>query len=366
VDTIASGVQPLDVWVNYRVSPWLNFQAGQFWVPFSMENRTPDPYTPWNERNLAIRAFAVPSSRDLGVMLWGDVAGGIFSYEFGMFGGEGQNRPSVDSRFDYIARAFVRPLSRGNSAFAKSLHIGVSARHGDRDPRAVGYDYPAITSGQGFMFWKPTYVDSLGRVTHVIPSGAQNSVGGELRARTEKFSIQGEAYYVHNNTREAVDGFQMTNTERFGLFSGVSWYVQLSAWPFGDSFFYPEPGKPRPRTMDLSNTGDGAPQKRGVEVLAIAAGINARYNGATRIDSTADAKTPSAPVTVYEFGLGAQYWHTKHTRFSLNYIVYNTPNSEDPKKNQAVVPDNLPKPAGHEPGKSNVLHEIAARISVVF
>ena len=28
---------------------------------------------------------------------------------------------------------------------------------------------PAITTGQGFMLWKPTYQDSLGRLIHVIP-----------------------------------------------------------------------------------------------------------------------------------------------------------------------------------------------------
>src|SRR5262249_3432497 len=153
-----------------------------------------------------------------------------------------QNRPSVDARVDFMGRIFVRPFAGvGSSDLARFTQIGVSARHGDRDPSHVGYDYAPMITAQGFVLWKPTYTDSLGRQVHIIPSGAQNTIGGELRIQVSRFALQGEAYYVINNTREAVDGYQLTNTERLGRMKGVAWYAQASVWPVGDAFLGPEP-----------------------------------------------------------------------------------------------------------------------------
>ena len=87
---------------------------------------------------------------------------------------------------------------------------------------------------------------SLGRQIHIIPSGAQNAIGGELRVPVSIFDIRGEAYYVANRTREAVEGYQLTNTERLGRVRGTGWYAQVSAWPFGDAFVTGDPGLVRP------------------------------------------------------------------------------------------------------------------------
>jgi hypothetical protein len=362
VDGINSGAAPANVLIMYRVAPWLNITVGQFNVPFSMSNRTQDAYGTWMERPLAVRAFAVPSSKDIGVMLSGDVGDGLVGYELGVFGGDGRNRPSVDSRVDFIGRVSVHPLAHGTSAFEKGLQIGVSGRHGDRDPRAVGYDYTPITTGQGFVLWKPTRTDSLGRQIHVLPSAGQNALGGELRMRGVNVALQGEVYYVNNGTREAVDGFQLTNTERLGSLSGVGWYAEVSAWPFGAAFIPPEPGITQPRKLD---TEPRERPRRGLQLLGIVGGVNAKYQAAARGEGTVDSTTPSTNITAYQYGLGAQYWHTKHVRFALNYIVYHTPSSGNSAENLAVVPDNLKIP-GSQPGNGHFLHEFGARLSLSF
>src|SRR6185369_5807771 len=168
------------------------------------------------------------------------------SYELGVFMGDGPNRVQVDSNADFMGRIFTRPLF-GNKGPLEKLQLGVSGRVGQRDPKFVGYDYQPITTAQGWSLWQPHYTDSQGRMIHVIPSGTQWQAGGELRVPISMFDLRGEAYYVSNDTREAVDGFQLTNTERLGRMSGVGWYVQASAWPVGDAFVPPEPGIHRPR-----------------------------------------------------------------------------------------------------------------------
>ena len=362
VDGLTSGAAPANIWMMYRLAPWLNITAGQFNVPFSMSNRTQDAYGAWMERPLGVRAFAVPSSKDIGVMLSGDVGDGLLAYELGVFGGDGRNRPSVDSRVDFIGRITAHPFAHGSSTFEKGFQVGVSGRHGDRDPRAVGYDYTSMTTGQGFVLWKPTRTDSLGRQIHVLPSGGQNAVGGEVRLRGTNVAFQGELYYVNNDTREAVDGFQMTHTERQGTLSGLGWYAEVSAWPFGAAFIPPDPGVNQPRKLDPEQRER---PRRGLQLLGIVGGINATYEGAARGDGNPDPTTPSTKITVYQYGLGAQYWHTKHVRFALNYILYHTPSSGNVAENLAVVPDNLKTP-GADPGNGHLLHEFGARLALTF
>src|SRR5262249_55401413 len=140
----------------------------------------------------------------------------------------------VDARVDFMGRMFVRPFAgSGSSDLEKYTQIGVSGRYGQRDQNKVAYDYASMTTQQGFVLWKPGYTDSQGRSIHILPSGQQATIGGELRLQVSRFALQGEAYYVANNTRESVDGTQLTNTERFGRMLGVAWYGRASVWPVG-------------------------------------------------------------------------------------------------------------------------------------
>ena len=364
VEGAASGVFPADVFINYSVCKCLNLQVGHFLVPYSMDNRTGETYYPLQERSVGVRGFAVTSPRDLGGMIWGELGPRVISYEVGIFGGDGQNRPSVDARVDVIGRLFVRPFAVGaTGGLAKYTQIGVSARHGDRDPKSVGYDYPAITTGQGFVLWKPTYTDSLGRQVHILQSGAQNQIGGEFRTQVSRFALQGEAHYVVNNTREAVDGYQLTNTERLGRMKGVGWYAQLSAWPFGDAFLGPEPGVSQPKHLDLRSR-DTPKVPHGLELIAIVSGVNASHQGATRLGSKADAKTPSGNIDVFQIGGGVNYWHSRHVRVGFNYMAYLAP-SAGTANNLAVVPDNLQQTDG-KAGTGTVLHELSGRVAIAF
>jgi hypothetical protein len=366
VQTAPTGPAPLDVFLGYSVCTCLNLQVGQFLVPFSMDNRTRDEGYPMLERAAPIRGFVVPSPRDVGIMAWGELGPRLVSYELGLFGGDGQNRPFVGGHVDGIGRIFVRPFAGQFSGdLGRYTQVGVSGRYGVRDAKAVGYDAPTLTTGQGFALWSPLYTDSLGRVIHVIPSGSQGFVGGELRVRDGRFALQAEAYYVDDDTREAVDGAQLTSTERFGRMLGAGWYAQASAWPIGDAFVAPEPGLGRPRHVDLAAPAPGE-SARGLEIIAMVSGVDASYDGATRLGSSADPKTPRGDVTIYQLGLGANYWHTRHARAGFYYDAYVTPASGT-AGNQAIVPSNLTRdPVTQRAGAGHVLHELSGRVAVTF
>ncbi|MET0792317.1 MAG: porin, partial [Polyangiaceae bacterium] len=122
---------PTDVFLNYRAHPLLNFQVGQFDAPFTMENRTSDKYIPFMERSLAVRAVGIPTNKEIGLMIWGELKDKYWFYSAGLFDGDGQNRLNTDSRGDVMLRTFVHPLASDKSAL-KDLQIGGSVRYGSR------------------------------------------------------------------------------------------------------------------------------------------------------------------------------------------------------------------------------------------
>lgn len=365
VQTPGATVSLQDNWINYSAFPFLNFMFGQYQAPFGLENRTGNKETPFMERNLAIRGFVFPNSKEIGLTIWGETKNKVFNYEIGVFGGDGQNRRQVDNRADFIGRVFARPLATGGKGLLEKAQIGMSARHGQRDSEDVGYDYSAITTGNGWALWNPGYTDSLGRVIHVVPSGAQNQIGGELRLPISRIALQGEAYYVANNTREAVDGFQLTNTERLGQMRGVGWYVQLSGW-LGDSYVTGDPGFARPTTVDLTKPVDKP--KKGLELLAIVSGVNATYDAGGREDNLGtpndEKNTADGDITTLQYGFGANYWATKHIRVTLNYSIYHTPGSNS-ADNAAKVPGNTAR-GDLKDDSAHMLHELGARVGAQF
>jgi hypothetical protein len=353
-----------DNWINYSICPCLNFMVGQYDAPFGLENRTPDTVSSFMESNIAIRGFAVPSRKEIGLTLWGEIGERNINYELGVFAGDGQNRPQIDNAVDFIGRIFVRPFAKKESSDAlANAQIGVSMRHGERDQPYVGYIYPAITTAQGFALWDPRYRDSKDRLTHVIPSGAQNAIGGELRLPLSAFEFRGEAYYVANNTREAIEGYQLTTRERYGRIRGLGWYAQISAWPLGDAYVNGDPGFIRPVRVDLAK--EPSKPKKGLEVLATVAGVHADYAGAAR-GGAADANTPGgagdpAKILILQYGFGVNYWYTRHIRGTVNYVIYHTPGSAS-GDNLAAVPGNFQQ--HHK--DAHLLHELGVRFAVAF
>ncbi|MBI4702813.1 MAG: hypothetical protein HY744_16965 [Deltaproteobacteria bacterium] len=371
-DASRGRVQPAEVSASYLLRPWLSFTVGQVNAPFSLENRTPERARSMFERNLAIAGLAVPDDKELGALVWGELFGPrTLAYELGVFSGGGRSRPAVDAWPDFVGRVFSRPLApTGDSTFRRFAQIGLSARYGGRDQDLVDYDYSAIATGQGFVLWQPAYADSYGRPVRVLPSGRQRAIGGELRLPVDipgtgrVLDLRAEAYYVANQTREAVAGYELSHTERFGRFKGIGWYGLVSFWPWGEGLPAEEPGVTRPVHLDLDRPAP--PLRRGLELLAIAAGINANYSGATRLGSRADANTPDANVAVYQLGGAVQYWHGSNLRAGIGYSLYVVPEAGEPRANQALVPGSLVADAAGNPGAGSTLHELTGRVAVGF
>jgi phosphate-selective porin len=315
-----------DVFVNYRAGSFFNVMVGQMDAPFTMENRTSDKYIPFMERSLPVRAVGIPTNKEIGAMFWGELPSRVFYYSVGPYDGDGQNRPNVDSRFDVIGRMFVHPLATADlrEKTLEDLQLGVSGRYGSRDRKWVDYDYPVMTTQGAFPFWSPIYTGSKGP-THVIPAGDQIAVAGELRLPVSRFDLTSEVVYIRNGTREAPEGFQATESDRFGALSGISYYASLAFWIYGQRDVNGVPGYGNPPRLDWTKS-DPVEPLQAVQLLAKWEQIALKYDSASR-SGTPDAKNIDGNIKVDALTFGMNYWATKHVRLSLNYIWNRLPAS---------------------------------------
>jgi hypothetical protein len=318
--------QPTDVFINFHADQLFNIEAGQIRIPFSLENRTSENISPFLEASLPIRTIGAPLIRDIGVMAWGETDASLFHYEVGLFDGDGPNVLNQDSNFDGIGRVFSHPLAKTTSPL-QTLQIGASGHYGMRSAKTVGYDYPALTTQEGYAFWKPTYTDSNGNLIHILPSADQITVAGELYWPVSIVDLTSEIVYADHDTREARDGYQTAYpyTERYGDLKGFSYYVQVAVWLLGDRQFVRRPGYYDPPHVDF--TKPLPPSRSSIELLAKFEQLHLVYSSADRA-GIPNSKSPDGNIDADVLSIGINYWATRRVRVSLNYDLNVFPGSE--------------------------------------
>lgn len=379
------GAAPTDVFVNYHAHPIFNLQLGQFDAPFTMENRTSDKYIAFMERSLAVRDVGISTNKEIGAMAWGELENKLFFYSVGLFDGDGQNKLNTDARGDFMGRVFVHPLATTMKSELKNLQIGGSLRYGSRDSQDTNYDYNAMSTQGNYTFWSPTYAGSKG-TTHIIPAGSQTGVAGELRVPFWKLDLQSEVVYIDNGTRESVEGYQSTNTERFGHMHGASYYAQLDFWALGSRDINGMPGYENPAHLNFkkadserphSENADNSP-KQALQVLVKWEQLLLNYESASRAGAI-DSKNVDGDITVNALSFGANYWATKHIRLSANYVFDMFPDSAPTKAtsaggpvqtgtNRALAPGNTLGTGIDDTARNSAhtLHEILFRVAVAL
>jgi phosphate-selective porin len=374
---------PTDVFLNYRADPLFNVQVGQFDAPFMMENRTSDKYIPFMERSLAVRDVGISTNKEIGGMFWGETPDKYWFYSAGLFNGDGQNRLNTDSNGDIMARTFVHPLASEKSEL-KDLQIGGSFRYGQRDKKYTNYDYNSFSTQGNYTFWKPTYAGSEG-TTHILPSGAQFGIAGELRVPISMVDLTSEVVYIHNDTREVQEGDQSVPgalSLRRGDMHGVSYYVQAGIW-LGKRDVTGLPGYENMPHVDFSKP-DPVDAPHAVQLLVKWEQVHLNYTSASRAGLT-DVKNADGDIKANAFSLGANYWISRHIRLTANYVLNMFPDSAPSSAtsmggpvwsstNRAQAPGNTIQTAAKDSARSDddarnnshVLHEFLARIAVAL
>jgi phosphate-selective porin OprO and OprP len=156
-----------DAYVDLHPFRWLRLRGGRFMVPIGLEWLQSDSTIHLVERSLATNL--VPF-RDLGAMLWGEVAGGTFCYALAVLNGapDSGNGPDFDSQSDkdYVGRIFIRPLKPTALDVWTNLGFGVAGSYGDVKATPTATNLPIYHSpGQQQIF---TYLNNTAVADAVV------------------------------------------------------------------------------------------------------------------------------------------------------------------------------------------------------
>jgi phosphate-selective porin OprO/OprP len=164
-----------DAYVEGRFSPAFRVRAGKFKPPVGLERLQSGADLLFVERSLPTNL--VPN-RDLGVQIAGDLAGGVASYQVGVFNGVvdgGIADADTNSEKDVAARLFFQPFIQGSGPF-KSLGFGIAGTSGNSSGTAAAPGLPSYKSpGQATVFayrsdgTAPNTTIAGGRHVRIVP-----------------------------------------------------------------------------------------------------------------------------------------------------------------------------------------------------
>ena len=189
----------VDAYIRYRPFEQLNFQLGEYKLPFSIENTD---YVPLKyeliEYPLSLRKLMgfndlcglQATGRDMGAMVYGGFfqrkGYNILSYDLGVFNGEGLNAKDKNSSKDIVARLTLRPV-RGlqiagsyywgeyGADYLKRIRYGAGVCY-DEGPIVLRGEYICGTTGI------PSNLEGID--SYELDSGGWYAVGGWRMTRT--------------------------------------------------------------------------------------------------------------------------------------------------------------------------------------
>ena len=175
-------------------------QAGQFDAPFTLENRTSDAYTTFLERSMAVRSLGAPRNKEVGAMVHGLLADGVFYYSAGIFNGDGPDFRNFDNQPDAIGRATITPFAGREGSFRR-LSLGGSGWYGRH---VLGPTFPTQATPGGLPFLAPTWLTGQpSRTLELREHGYVAAFGGELSLPLgTHFGLRGEGVFKRQQLAE--------------------------------------------------------------------------------------------------------------------------------------------------------------------
>jgi phosphate-selective porin OprO and OprP len=164
-----------DAYLDTHPWPWLRLRVGKFKGPVGLERLQSDSDLVFMERALDSN---LSSQREIGIQLWGDIAGGLVHWDAGVFNGNPDNGLNdIDNNHakSFAGRLFIQPFALPALRAAGRLGIGIAASTGNEKGSATTTWLNAFKSdGQQTLFsylaaTTANTVFALGRHTRINP-----------------------------------------------------------------------------------------------------------------------------------------------------------------------------------------------------
>ena len=290
-----------DVYLNVRVRPEFQFQAGQFKEPFAQETGIGATNLDFTERGLqsllypcAITAFRCP-----GITLHGDIDHGVVQYWAGAFNGRGGVAVNVVNEPEIVGRLRFYPWRNTNNKWFKDFAFGGSISHAHSRGLSGDLSFSGTIPDQTYNFFPSLPIN-----------GPINRYEGEFTYLKGPYAVRGE--YVQLQEQRDNTGSETVGGLGFLTLPGIgakAWNISTTYLVTGEK--RPENGTPRVKRPLFGPDTPGG-QGRGWGAWE----IGVRYSG---IQSDAPA---SNFLSYYTPGFVPQYnFHTDQITFGFNWYL---------------------------------------------
>jgi phosphate-selective porin OprO/OprP len=224
-----------DVYLNVRVRPEFQFQAGQFKEPFAQETGIGATNLDFVERGLQSLLYPCSGTafRCPGITLHGDIDGGVMQWWAGAFNGRNGVAANVTDEPEFVGRVRFYPWRKTSNDWLKQFAFGGSIAHG----RSRG-----LSADQSFSGTLPDATYSF--FPQLAINGPIERYEGEFTYIKGAFAMRGE-YVQMQEQRDGV-GSETPGGLGFQTLPGIG----AKAWNIGATYLLtgekrPENGTPR-------------------------------------------------------------------------------------------------------------------------
>ena len=294
-----TGATVRDAYLNVRIRPEFQFQAGQFKEPFAQETGIGATNLDFVERGFQSLLYpsTVTAFRSPGIAFHGDINGGVVQWWAGAFNGRGGVANNVTNELDFVGRLRFYPFRKGKSDWLKQLAFGGSIDHARSRGLTGDTSFSGTLPDAAYTFFPQLRIN-----------GPIERYEGEFTYLKGPFAVRGE--YVQIQEQRWGVGSETPGGLGFLSFPGVG----AKAWNIGTTYLLtgekrPENGTPRVKSPFF---GPDTPGGKGRGLGAWEVGL--RYTG---IQANAPGEILNNPFTP---GLVPGYdYHTDEITFGLNW-----------------------------------------------
>ena len=290
-----------DVYLNVRIKPEFQFQAGQFKEPFAQETGIGATNLDFVERGLQALLYpsAVTAFRSPGITLHGDIDGGVMQYWAGAFNGRGGVATNVTNQPEFVGRLRFYPWRKTKNEWLRQLAFGGSTSYGRSRGLTGDVSFSGTLPDATYTFFPQLRIN-----------GPVERYEGEFTYIKSGYALRGE-YVQMQQQRDGV-GSETPGGLGFLTIPGIG----AKAWNISTTYLLtgekrPENGTPRVKNPLFGpDTPGGKGHGWGAWELA------ARYSG---IQANAPAESF---YNYYTPGFVPQYnFHTYEYTFGVNWYL---------------------------------------------
>ncbi|MGA2978132.1 MAG: porin [Terriglobales bacterium] len=299
-----------DVYLNVRIKPEFQFQAGQFKAPFGQETGIGDTSLDFIERGFQSMLYpsAATAYRSPGVALHGDIDGGVMQYWVGAFNGKGYALANTTNQPEVIGRLRFYPWRKTKNDWLKQFAFGGSVDFARSRGLSGDQSFSAALPDGAYTFFPQFAIN-----------GDIQRYNGEFTYLKGRFALRGE-YDQLDMDRTNVGALQ---ARWLGFMSLPT--IRAKAWDLSTTYLLtgekrPENGTPRVNRPTFGPDTPGG-QGRGWGAWELAfrfTGIQANEPGASFVNNITNGSVPTFNDHTKEYTIGLNWYPNYWVKYVLN------------------------------------------------